>query len=151
MPSTNQIRQMALEFKSRFWEHLERPIFGSCNTKTDIPGIGSVCYPGFNVNSTGPAVILGSYNQDDYGYRWPSTPEKEHAQYVLDAFAQLHGDIVYAQYTGNFKRLCWMEEESNAGGSWAFPSVGQHELYIPSYFNIENNVSIYLCSGDSIV
>jgi len=131
--------KVALEFKSRFWEHLDRPIFGSCNTKTDIPGIGSVCYPGFNMNSTGPAVILGSYNQDDYGYRWVSTREEEHAQYVLDAFAQLHGDIVYEQYTGKFKRQCWLEDESNAGGSWAFPSVGQHKLYIPSYFNTEKN------------
>ncbi|KAJ5597204.1 hypothetical protein N7537_007288 [Penicillium hordei] len=107
--------KVALEFKSRFWEHLEQPIFGH-------------------------AVILGSYNQDDYGYRWVSTPEKEHAQYALDAFAQLNGDIVYGEYTGNFSRLCWLEEESNAGGSWAFPSVGQHELYIPSYFNTENNM-----------
>ncbi|KAJ5388544.1 hypothetical protein N7509_011085 [Penicillium cosmopolitanum] len=132
--------KVALEFKTRFWEHLSRPIFGSCNTKTDIPGIGNVCYPGFNMNSSGPAVILGSYNLDDYGERWVSTPEKEHAQYVLDAFAQLHGDIVYEQYTGNFKRLCWLEEESNAGGSWAFPSLGQHQLFIPSYFNTEKNI-----------
>jgi monoamine oxidase len=94
------------------------------------------------MNSSGPAVILGSYNLDDYGERWVSTPEKEHAQYVLDAFAQLHGDIVYEQYTGNFKRLCWLEEESNAGGSWAFPSLGQHQLFIPSYFNTEKNVSM---------
>ncbi|KAJ5756504.1 hypothetical protein N7533_006047 [Penicillium manginii] len=132
--------KVALEFKTRFWEHLSRPIFGSCNTVTDIPGIGNVCYPGFNMNSSGPAVILGSYNLDDYGERWVSTPEKEHAQYVLDAFAQLHGDIVYEQYTGNFKRLCWLEEESNAGGSWAFPSLGQHQLFIPSYFNTEKNI-----------
>jgi monoamine oxidase len=117
------------------------PNFGSHNTKTDIPGIGSVCYPGFNVSSTGPAVILGSYNQDDYGYRWVSTPEEEHAQYVLDAFPQLHGDIAYEQYTDRSKRQCWLEDESNAGGSWAFPSVGQHKLYIPSYFNTEKNVS----------
>ncbi|KAJ5983216.1 hypothetical protein N7481_005315 [Penicillium waksmanii] len=132
--------KVALEFKTRFWEHLSRPIFGSCNTVTDIPGIGNVCYPGFNMNSSGPAVILGSYNLDDYGERWVSTPEKEHAQYVLDAFAQLHGDIVYEQYAGNFKRLCWLEEESNAGGSWAFPSLGQHQLFIPSYFNTEKNI-----------
>ncbi|CAI7644990.1 unnamed protein product [Penicillium pancosmium] len=132
--------KVALEFKTRFWEHLSRPIFGSCNTKTDIPGIGNVCYPGFNMNGSGPAVILGSYNLDDYGERWVSTPEKEHAQYVLDSFAQLHGDIVYEQYTGNFKRLCWLEEESNAGGSWAFPSLGQHQLFIPSYFNTEKNI-----------
>ncbi|KAJ6127907.1 hypothetical protein N7471_009124 [Penicillium samsonianum] len=131
--------KMALQFKSRFWEHLERPIFGSCNTVTDIPGMGNICYPGYNVNSSGPAVMLTSYNNDDYGERWVSTPEKEHAQHVLDGIFQLHGEIAYEQYTGNFKRVCWLEEESNAGGSWALPTVGQHQLYIPSYFKTENN------------
>ncbi|KAJ5536161.1 hypothetical protein N7513_009347 [Penicillium frequentans] len=132
--------KVALEFKSRFWEHLDRPIFGSCNTQTDVPGIGSVCYPSFNINGTGPAVVLASYNQDDYGKRWVSTSKEEHAQYVLDSFARLHGEIVYEQYTGNFKRLCWLEEESNAGGSWVDAGVGQHKLYMPSYFNTENNI-----------
>ncbi|KAL3461640.1 hypothetical protein BJX64DRAFT_289053 [Aspergillus heterothallicus] len=132
--------KMALEFHTRFWEHTARPIFGSCNTVTDIPGLGDICYPGFNVNSSGPAVALGSYNHDDYGERWVSTPEEEHAQYVLDALVQLHGDVAREQYTGRFKRLCWLEEESNAGGSWALPSVGQHKLYIPAYFGTEKNM-----------
>ncbi|KAL2867260.1 NAD(P)/FAD-dependent oxidoreductase [Aspergillus lucknowensis] len=132
--------KVALEFKSRFWEHLDRPIFGSCNTKTDIPGLGDICYPGFNLNSTGPAVVLGSYNKDDYGERWVSTPEDEHAQYVLEGLVQLHGEVAREEYTGRLKRLCWIGEESNAGGSWAFPSVGQHELYILAYFSTENNI-----------
>ncbi|KAJ5649381.1 uncharacterized protein N7484_003104 [Penicillium longicatenatum] len=132
--------KVALEFKSRFWEHLDRPIFGSCNTQTDVPGIGSICYPSYNINGTGPAVVLASYNQDDYGKRWVSTPKEEHAQYVLDSFARLHGEIVYEQYTGNFKRVCWLEEEFNAGGSWVDAGVGQHKLYMPSYFNTENNI-----------
>lgn len=135
---------MALEFSSRFWEHLSRPIYDSCNTKTDIPGIGDICYPSFNLNSSGPALVLGSYNHDDYGERWPSTPEAGHAQYVLDALVQLYGDVAQEQYTGKFKRVCWLEEESNAGGSWALPSVGQHKLYIPAYFNTEKNVSLLL-------
>jgi monoamine oxidase len=134
---------MALQFKSRFWEHLERPILGSCNTVTDIPGMGNICYPGYNVNSSGPAVMLASYNSGDYSERWISTPEQEHAQYVLDGIFQLHGEIAYEQYTGNFRRVCWLEEESNAGGSWALPTVGQHQLYIPSYFKTENNVSLF--------
>ncbi|KAL2830443.1 L-amino-acid oxidase [Aspergillus pseudoustus] len=132
--------KMALEFHSRFWEHTPRPIYGSCNTVTDAPGIGDICYPGFNLNSTGPAVVLGSYNKDDYGERWVSTAEEEHAQYVLDSLVQLHGDAAREQYTGRFKRLCWLEEESNAGGSWALPSVGQHKLYIPAYFGTEKNM-----------
>lgn len=99
-----------------------------------------MCYPSYNLNSTGPAVVLASFNQDDYGNRWVSTPEEEHVQYVLDAFAELHGDIVYEQYTGDYRRLCWLEEESNAGESWETPGLGQHKLYIPSYFNTEKQV-----------
>lgn len=105
-----------------------------------------MCYPSYNLNSTGPAVVLASFNQDDYGNRWVSTPEEEHIQYVLDAFAKLHGDIVYDQYTGDHRRLCWLEEESNAGGSWATPGLGQHKLYIPSYFNTEKQV----CSEENV-
>jgi monoamine oxidase len=105
--------------------------------------MGNIGYPGFNVNSSGPAVMLASNKNDDYGERWMSTPEKEHAQYVLDGIAELHGDIAYEQYTGNLKRVCWLEEESNAGRSWALPTVGQHQLYIPAYFNPENNVGLF--------
>lgn len=39
-----------------------------------------------------------------------------------------------------FDRQCWLLDE-NAAASWAAPGVGQHELYIPSYFETENNVS----------
>lgn len=54
-----QACKVALEFSTRFWEHLENPIIGSCSTSTDIPGIGSICYPSYNINGTGPATMLG--------------------------------------------------------------------------------------------
>lgn len=54
-----QACKVALEFETRFWEHLDNPIYGSCSTSTDIPGIGSVCYPSYNINGTGPASMLG--------------------------------------------------------------------------------------------
>ena len=47
----------------------------------------------------------------------------DHARYVLNAFAKLHGGIVYEQYTGRFKRQCWLEDESNAGGSRALANT----------------------------
>lgn len=66
---TNAIKHMpyeaackvALEFETRFWEHLDNPIIGSCSTSTDIPGIGSICYPSYNINGTGPASMLGKH------------------------------------------------------------------------------------------
>lgn len=54
-----QACKVALEFSTRFWEHLDNPIIGSCSTSTDIPGIGSICYPSYNINGTGPATMLG--------------------------------------------------------------------------------------------
>ncbi|KAL2824385.1 hypothetical protein BDW59DRAFT_162492 [Aspergillus cavernicola] len=95
--ATNPPASWTLEFRSRFWEHLNRPIFGSCNAKTDTPGMDDICYPGCNLNSSGPAVVLASYNHDDYGERWVSTPEEEHAEYVIESMVQLHGDIAREQ------------------------------------------------------
>jgi monoamine oxidase len=53
--------KVALHYKTRFWEHLKAPIVGGCGF-TDIPGIGSVCYPSYKINSSGPGVLLASYN-----------------------------------------------------------------------------------------
>ena len=57
-----QACKVALEFETRFWEHLDNPIIGGCSTSTDIPGIGSVCYPSYNINGTGPASMLGKHH-----------------------------------------------------------------------------------------
>ena len=37
--------KIALEYKTRFWEKFENPIYGGCSTTTDIPGFESICYP----------------------------------------------------------------------------------------------------------
>ncbi|KAK0648152.1 flavin-containing amine oxidoreductase [Cercophora newfieldiana] len=125
--------KVALEFSTRFWEHYENPIIGGCSTTTDIPGIGSICYPSYNINGTGPATLLASYISGDWGARWIAASEEEHVQYVLDAMVEIHGDEVRELYTGKFNRRCWMEDPLESG-SWASPSVGQHQLYIPEYF-----------------
>ncbi|KAB8338859.1 hypothetical protein FH972_021803 [Carpinus fangiana] len=132
--------KVALQFKTRFWEHLDPPIFGSCSTSTDIPGIGSVCYPSYNLNATGPGVMLGSYiSGSQWGERFASMSDKEHIQYVLDAMTEIHGDVVQDQYTGKGVRRCWVLDPLESV-SWASPSVGMHKLYIPAYFKTENNV-----------
>ncbi|KAI5300726.1 hypothetical protein KEM55_005511 [Ascosphaera atra] len=129
--------KVALEFRSRFWEHGANPIFGGCNTVDDIPGIGNTCYPSFKLNSTGPAAMLSSYESS--GTPWLGYSEAEHVRYVLDAMAELHGDVVYQQYTGNYSRKCWALDRFQLG-SWASPEAGQHKAWIPAYFNTENNV-----------
>ncbi|KAI7781487.1 l-amino acid oxidase [Diaporthe eres] len=135
-----QACKVALEFETRFWEHLDNPIIGSCSTDTDIPGIGSVCYPSYNINGTGPASMLGSYiSGGQWGERWVSASDEEHVQYVLQAMAEIHGDVVNEQYTGNYDRRCWSLDPLESG-SWASPLIGQHELYLPEYFKTHNNM-----------
>ncbi|KAK4450492.1 L-amino-acid oxidase [Podospora aff. communis PSN243] len=132
LPYTSACK-VALEFSTRFWEHYANPIIGGCSTTSDIPGIGSICYPSYNINGTGPATILASYVSGDWGARWISASEEEHVRYVLDAMVEIHGEEVRGLYTGKFDRRCWMEDPLESG-SWASPGVGMHQLYIPEYF-----------------
>lgn len=132
--------QVALQFSTRFWEHYSKPIFGGCSTSTDIPGIGSVCYPSYKINSTGPGVMLASYSSPDFGIRFASWPELEHVQYVLNAMIDIHGEVAREQYTGRYNRTCWALDPLESA-SWASPTIGMHTLYIPAFFRTENNVS----------
>ncbi|KAF4447228.1 L-amino-acid oxidase [Fusarium austroafricanum] len=125
--------KVALEYSERFWEHYENPIYGGCSTSTDIPGIGSVCYPSCNINGTGPATILASYQSGDMGERLASMLEEEHVQLVLDAMVEIHGEFTRELYTGKYNRRCWALDPLESG-SWASPSAGQHQLYIPEYY-----------------
>ncbi|KAK8137460.1 L-amino-acid oxidase [Apiospora sp. TS-2023a] len=132
--------KVALEYKTRFWEHLPTgPIVGSCSTTTDIPGIGSVCYPSYNLNGTGPGSILASYASGDWAIRWLSQTEEDHVQYMVDAMVEIHGEVAREQYTGNYNRRCWYLDPYE-GGAWAAPTIGQHQLYIPEYFKTYSNM-----------
>lgn len=135
--------KVALEYSDRFWEKYENPIYGSCSTMTDIPGINIVCYPSNNVNSTGPATILGAYLEGSANHettRMATMSDEEHVRYVLDAMTEIHGEHTRELYTGKWARKCWAHDPYTAG-SWANPSVGQHELYMPEYFKVHKNVS----------
>ncbi|KAJ9607303.1 hypothetical protein H2200_008376 [Cladophialophora chaetospira] len=135
----SQVCKVALQFKTRFWEHTAAPIYGSCSTTTDIPGIGSICYPSYDINSTGPGVMLASYTSSDDGLRWASTPEEVHVQYVVDAMAEIHGQVVYNQYTGKYNRRCWILDPYETI-SWASPDVGMRKAFIPAFFKTEQGI-----------
>lgn len=129
--------KVALEYRTRFWEHYPTPIYGGCSTTTDIWGIGEICYPSYNLNGTGPASILASWAALDWGERWVSVSEEEHVAYVLDAMVEIHGEVARDEYTGKYNRKCWLLEET---GGWAHPSVGQHQLYMPEYFKTHSGL-----------
>ncbi|KAE8165685.1 flavin-containing amine oxidoreductase-domain containing protein [Aspergillus tamarii] len=127
--------KMSLHFKTRFWEHQEKPIFGGCGS-VDLPGIGSVCYPSFNINGTGPGVVLASYVSDTPARSIAALSTEDHVALVLRSMVQIHGSIAAEQYTGIYDRQCWEVDEHQAG-AWAAPLVGQQELYLPAYYQTE--------------
>lgn len=141
LPYTSACK-VALEFRTRFWEHLSKPIFGSCWTPgPEFPGVGIICYPSYNINGTGKAAVLASYISDpSWGNWWASKGEREHVGYILSAIVGVHGDNARSQYTGKYSRVCWELDPLEAAG-WADPTVEQQQLYLPEYFKTHNNVS----------
>ncbi|KAF2836997.1 hypothetical protein M501DRAFT_1025661 [Patellaria atrata CBS 101060] len=121
--------KVVLQFRTRFWEHLKNPIYGSCSTTTDIPGIGTVCYPSYDINSTGPGVMLAQY----------TTPNMGDTFYVLSAIFEIHGDIAPVQYTGQYNRRRWALDEYETVG-WAMAPVGARSNRLKAFFETEKNV-----------
>ncbi|KXS95180.1 hypothetical protein AC578_11158 [Pseudocercospora eumusae] len=129
--------KVALHYKTRFWEHLEHPIIGGCGS-TDIPQIGSICYPSYKINSTGPGVILASYLSRTGARSVGSMTEEQHVAHAQRAMIEIHGDIAAEQWTGNYDRICWEYNEYQAG-AWCGPLAGQQDLYLPAYFHTEKH------------
>ncbi|PBP21190.1 l-amino-acid oxidase [Diplocarpon rosae] len=127
--------KVAIQYKERFWEHLEHPIIGGCGA-VNIHGIGEICYPSYNINETGPAVLLASYTTWSDARTACAMPEAEHMAYVRRAMVEVHGPIADEMWTGNYVRHCWGHDEHHAG-SVAVPTVTQQELYLPAYWKTE--------------
>lgn len=129
--------KVALHYKSRFWEQLPNgyPIHGGCGN-SNIPGIGSICYPSYGLNSSGPGVLLASYITGAPARTTASMSEEAHIALAQRAMIETHGPIAAQEYTGLSSRLCW-ETDEFAAGAWAAPLVGQEELYLPAYYQTE--------------
>jgi monoamine oxidase len=127
--------KVALHYKTRFWEHLSPPIIGGCGA-VDIYGIGSVCYPAYQINSTRPGVILASYSSGTSARSLAALSTTDHIARTQRAMVEVHGQVAAEQFTGSYERQCWEVDEHNAG-AWCDPEVGQQELYIPAYYKTE--------------
>ncbi|KAJ5145466.1 Amine oxidase [Penicillium bovifimosum] len=127
--------KISLLYKTRFWEHQEEPIFGGCGS-VDVPGVGSVCYPSYNLNGTGPGVVLASYVSGTLARSTAALSEDEHVALIQRTMVEIHGDIAAEQFTGIYNRQCW-EFDQHQAGAWADPTVGQQELYLPAYYQTE--------------
>lgn len=129
--------KIALHYKTRFWEHLDPPTIGGCGC-TDIPGVGSVRYPPYAINSSGPGVLLASYSSGTPARSLVALSEADHIGLIQRAIVEVHGEVVAEQYTGIYSRQCWEVDEHQAG-AWAAPSVGQQDLYLPAHYQTEWN------------
>ncbi|KAL3441873.1 flavin-containing amine oxidoreductase-domain containing protein [Aspergillus insuetus] len=127
--------KLSLLYETRFWEHQEDPIFGGCGS-VDVPGVGSVCYPSFNMNGSGPGVVLASYTSGTPARSIAALSEEDYVGIVQRAMVQFHGEVAAEQFTGIYNRQCWETDEHQAG-AWASPLVGQQDLYLPAYYETE--------------
>ncbi|KXG49518.1 Amine oxidase [Penicillium griseofulvum] len=128
--------KVALLFSERFWEKGDRPIFGGYS-KPSSNSVGALYYPVYGLNESRPGLIM-HYRGGDWSDRFVSFSDEEHVQTVLDSIVSLHGEQARDLYTGDYERLCWLEDEHTAT-SWCRPDVAQHELYIPTYHQTEHN------------
>ncbi|KAJ5652688.1 hypothetical protein N7507_010114 [Penicillium longicatenatum] len=128
--------KVALLFSERFWEKGEQPIFGGYSKPPSDP-VGALYYPVYGLNESRPGLIM-HYRGGDWSDRFVSFSDEEHVQTVLDSIVSLHGEQARDLYTGDYERLCWLQDEHTAT-AWCRPDVEQHKLYIPAYHKTEHN------------
>ncbi|OAA70882.1 amine oxidase [Akanthomyces lecanii RCEF 1005] len=130
--------KLALLFSERFWENGERPIFGGYSQPASN-AVGALYYPVYGLNESSPRPgLITQYRGGDWSDRYVSFTDDEYAQTVLDAVVSLHGEQARRHYTGQYEKLCWLEDEHTAT-SWCRPDIEQHRLYIPAYHRTEFN------------
>ncbi|CEI60003.1 hypothetical protein FVEN_g8193 [Fusarium venenatum] len=129
--------KVVVQFKTRFWEQLERPILGGC-TRITSPQLGQVCYPSWHLNATGPGTLMASYLSDYEATAACAMSEEEHMSYIKDALTEIHGDVVDENWTGTWARQCWEQEEHHAG-AFTMQIFSQQHLYLPAFYQTEFN------------
>jgi hypothetical protein len=66
-------------------------------------------------------------------------PEAEHMAYIKRAFIEMHGqDVIEENWTGNYARQCWEQDEHQAG-AFTMQIFGQQHLYLPAFYQTEYN------------
>ncbi|KAF1917887.1 hypothetical protein BDU57DRAFT_514362 [Ampelomyces quisqualis] len=128
--------KVALLFSSRFWEHGDRPIFGGYSTPPSA-AVGALYYPVYGLNESRPGLIM-HYRGGSWSEEFTSFSDEEHVQTVLDAIVHVHGEHARHLYTGDYERLCWLQDE-HVGTAWCRPDVMQRQLYTPAYHRTEHN------------
>jgi monoamine oxidase len=113
--------KVSVLFSERFWEKGDRPIFGGYSQPESAP-VGALYYPVYGLNETGRPGLITHYRGGDWSDRFVSFSDEQHVDLVLDAIASLHGEHIRYLYTGDFERLCWLQDVSIPRDDFATPS-----------------------------
>jgi monoamine oxidase len=103
--------KVSVLFSERFWEKGDRPIFGGYSQPESAP-VGALYYPVYGLNETGRPGLITHYRGGDWSDRFVSFSDEQHVNLVLDAIVSLHGEHIRDLYTGDFERLCWLQDVS---------------------------------------
>lgn len=80
--------------------------------------------------------MLASYISEVPARTLGSMTELDHVALVQRAMIEVHGTVAQEQFTGAYDRICWENNEFQAG-AWCAPLSGQQDLYLPAYFQTE--------------
>jgi monoamine oxidase len=75
------------------------------NSSVNNTLVGSVCFPSYQLNSTGPGVVLASYSSGPDCDPLAAMTDEEHVWFVQQAMVETFGDIAAEQYTGVYDSL----------------------------------------------
>ncbi|RAK81377.1 flavin monoamine oxidase family protein [Aspergillus fijiensis CBS 313.89] len=129
--------KVALHYRSRFWEDGKNAQYRGCARVDAYPGIGDMCYPPYQVNSTGPAVVLASFTTGNIARTMSALGEANHVALAQRGMVRLHGKVADDEFTGVYERLCW-ENDEFTGGAWASPLGDQQETFLPAIYQTES-------------
>ncbi|PYH47052.1 flavin monoamine oxidase family protein [Aspergillus saccharolyticus JOP 1030-1] len=130
-----QACKVALHYRTRFWEEGNDPQYRGC-ASVGYPGAGDMCYPPYQVNSTGPAVVLATFTTGNLARTMSALGEVDHVALAQRGMVHLHGKVADEEFTGLHERLCWEDDEFQ-GGAWASPLGNQQERFLPAIYRTE--------------
>ena len=90
--------KIGLRFKTRFWEHVERPSFGG-QSVTDLPGRWAV-YPSYGLNDPGKGVLL-LYSWMTDSNHWLPKSDEDKVRIALENLQTIYPEVNIAdEYAG---------------------------------------------------
>ncbi|RAL09382.1 flavin monoamine oxidase family protein [Aspergillus homomorphus CBS 101889] len=128
--------KVALHYRTRFWERGDKAQYRGCARVSDYPSVGDVCYPPYQVNSSGPAVVMASFTTGNMARTIAALGETNAVALAQRGMVHAHGKVANEEFTGIYEHVCWEHDEFQ-GGAWASPLGDQQEKFLPAIYRTE--------------